>query len=150
MVRSVPGPLRLRVWLELGVILLLCGGFIWSHLSILISFHYTVSMLGSNIANGEVALDVFISMKEAYNSGAVGLAVLIGVASVAFPYVKLAVLAWAVLDQRGGTARTAYTSNHIEANHSKVRCLWPASLSVVAALDVVNRFALLDVYVYVM
>ena len=49
-------------------------------------------MFGNSLADGVVALDVATSIREAYNSGAVGLAVLIGVASVIFPYVYLTLL----------------------------------------------------------
>lgn len=117
---------RLRVGLELGAIVLLCCGFVWSvktliewvpneilciilsrlgaktlmrasrrapgfrwvsslcprddddatlltwccpaptrsHLSLLISFHYSVSMLGNTLASGAVALDVATSIRE--------------------------------------------------------------------------------------
>lgn len=66
-------------------------------------------------------------------------------------YIKLAVLAWAVLDQHDKPQYGSLSSSSTAAAASWCRLRWwPASMSVVSALDLVNRFALLDVYVYVM
>lgn len=111
-------------WTALGLVGIACG-FLWTHLSMLLGFEYGLSLQGKTLASGRVDLNVTYSIREAYHSGAQGLSILIAVASVAMPYVKvLVLLATALLPS------------------------WRKLTALATGFDVVNRFALLDVYVY--